>query len=393
MRWMVWTLLIVSAAVGLALLMRFNHGNVAVLWPPYRVDVSVNLAVLVLGGAFLVLHLLLLGLGKALDLPARVREYQQRRTREDARVALRDSVLALFEGRFGRAERLAQTARGDEQLAGPAALIAARAAHRMREFERRDRWLSLAQADRGSAQAELMTSAELALEEQSTAKALAAIDRLHGRGLRHIHSLRVALRAYEQSEDWSRALQVLRQLEKRDALPATAIRGLKVRACRGLFARQVGDAAALRRLWGELKAGERELPEVVEAAAGALAESGAQEQARKLLEKSLEIELSPRLLRLYAGLDKVSNRERLQQAERWRMRHGDDPDLSLALGRLCMSEELWGKAEEFFERSLAGGESVEAHVALAELSEAVGKPERAATHYRAAARLRAASAA
>jgi len=54
-----------------------------------------------------------------------------------------------------------------------------------------------------------------------------------------------------------------------------------------------------------------------------------------------------------------------------------------------MSEALWGKAEEFFVRSLAGSESVAAHVALAELSEAVGKPERAAAHYRAAARLRA----
>ena len=36
---LVWILLIVSVAVGLSLLLQFNHGNVAVLWPPYRVDV------------------------------------------------------------------------------------------------------------------------------------------------------------------------------------------------------------------------------------------------------------------------------------------------------------------------------------------------------------------
>ena len=34
MRWIVWILMLLSAAVGLALLMRVNHGNVAVLWPP-----------------------------------------------------------------------------------------------------------------------------------------------------------------------------------------------------------------------------------------------------------------------------------------------------------------------------------------------------------------------
>ncbi|MCC7059366.1 MAG: heme biosynthesis protein HemY, partial [Burkholderiaceae bacterium] len=48
MRRVIWSLLVVSVAVGLAMLMRFNDGNVAVLWPPYRVDVSVNLAILLL---------------------------------------------------------------------------------------------------------------------------------------------------------------------------------------------------------------------------------------------------------------------------------------------------------------------------------------------------------
>ena len=59
MRRVIWSMLIVSAAVGLAMLMRFNHGNVAVLWPPYRVDVSVNFAVLMLVVAFVIVHLLL----------------------------------------------------------------------------------------------------------------------------------------------------------------------------------------------------------------------------------------------------------------------------------------------------------------------------------------------
>ena len=389
MRWIIWTILLVSAAVGVALLMRFNHGNVAVLWPPYRVDVSVNIAVLMLALAFVLLHLLLLAVGKAIDLPARVREYRQRRSREAARLALRDSVLALFEGRFGRAERLAQTVRDDDELSGPAALIAARAAHRMREFERRDRWLALAQADPASGPAELMTTAELALEEHATAKALAAIDRLHSKGLRHIHSLRVALRACEQSEDWARALQLLRQLEKRDALPAAAIRGLKVRACRGLFARAAGDVSALRPLWAGLKLTERALPETAEAAAAAFAQAGESEVARRILEQALDEALSPRLLVLYAQLEGASTRERLQQAERWRLRHGDDPDLTLALGRLCVAEALWGKAEAFFSTSLVGEPSVAAHVALAELFERIGRPDEAAAHFRSAARLRA----
>jgi HemY protein len=388
MRWIVWILLLASAAVGLALLMRVNHGNVAVLWPPYRVDVSVNLALVVLGAGFVALHLFLVAIGKALDLPGRVREYRERRIRDAAVVALRDSVLALFEGRFGRAERLAQQAREDSRLAGPAALIAARAAHRMREFERRDRWLAQAEEDRASAPAELMTTAELALEEQDAARAIASIERLHSRGMRHIHALRVALRAYEQAEDWQRVLQVLRQLEKRDVLHPAAIRGLRVRASRALIARRAGDAPGLRSQWNDLRDGERDLPEVLEAAALAFAKAGDIGFGRRLLESALTRDFAPRLLHAYAALPDVPARERLQQVERWRDTHGDDPDITLVLGRLCITESLWGKAADYLGRSLAARESVAVHLALADLAEQVEQPQEAARHYRAAARLR-----
>ena len=388
MRWLVWILLILSTAVGLALLMRFNHGNVAVLWPPYRVDVSVNFAVVLLVVAFFLLHLLLLAIGKALNLPTRVRDYRQRRRSNSARIALRDALLAYFEGRFGRAERLAQSARADEELAGAAALVAARAAHRMREFERRDGWLELAEADRASAQAETMTVAEFALDEQEPAKALAAIERLHGGGQRHIHSLRAALRAHEQSADWERMLPLLRQLEKRDALPEPAIRGMRVKACRGLFSDTDLDAAGVRALLRTLKPAERDLPETVEAAAAAFSRAGDEVQARKLIEAAMNDEYSPLLLRRYAELDTIRGRERIEFAEQWLSRYGDDGAITLVLGRLCMAESLWGKAEEFLRRSLARSETGAAHLALAELFEAIGKPEDAAGHFRAAALLR-----
>jgi HemY protein len=388
MRWIVWVLLLASSAVGLALLMRVNHGNVAVLWPPYRVDFSVNLALVALVLLFGLIHILLVAVGKAIHLPTKVREYRERRGRDAAVLALRDAILALFEGRFGRAERLAQLARDDRQLAGPAALVAARAAHRMREFDRRDRWLVQAEADPGTAHAELMTTAELALEDQDSARAIASIERLHSRGMRHIHALRVAVRAYEEAGDWLRVLHVLRQLEKRDVLHPAAIRGLRVRACRALIARRAGDAAGLRAQWADLRAAERELPEVLDAAANAFAQAGEPVFARRLLEAELARSFSPRLLHAYAALVDVPARERLQQVERWREAHGDDADITLALGRLCTAESLWGKAADYLGRSLAARDDLAVRLALAELADKMTRPDEAARHYRAAALMR-----
>jgi HemY protein len=259
----------------------------------------------------------------------------------------------------------------------------------MREFERRDRWLALAEADRGTLAAALMTAAELALDQEDALRAIASVERLHSRGMRHIQALRVALRAYEQAADWPRVLQTLRLLEKRDVLHPAAIRGLRARACRALIAARAGDLEGLRALWGQWRAVERDLPEVVDAAAAAFAQAGDPGFARRLVESALAQGYTPRLVHAYAALDAVPAVERLQQAERWRAEQGDDPDLTLALGRICMAASLWGKAADYLGRSLSAREDRAAHLALAELAERLGKPDEAASHYRAAARWRA----
>ncbi len=385
MRRVIWGLLVVSAAVGLAMLMRLNDGNVTVLWPPYRVDVSVNLALLAVVVAFVVLHLLLAGLSNAMNLPARVREYRERRRRDAALASLRDSLLALFEGRFGRAERLAQGALGENSLGGVASLVAARAAQRMREAERRDRWLEAAREAPGAANALLMTMAEFAVEDHRPTDALAAISTLQAGGQRHIHALRIAMRAHEQAQDWGALLQALRHLEKRDAMHPAAIRGLRIRACRALFAARAGDADAIQQLYAALSVPERDIDEIAEAAARAFAGAGRAEQAARIVEQRMETRLVAPLVALYARLDAVPARERLGAAEAWRLRHGDDPVLLRTLGSLCAVQGLWGKAEEFLLLSVQGAPEPETQVLLAALYERLGRADEARQRYRMAA--------
>ena len=234
MRWVVWLLVAFATAVGLALLMRFNQGNVVVLWPPYRIDLSVNLVLALLAGVFTLMHLLLVGTARALGLPQRVQEYRQRRQQEQAAASLRESVLAFFEGRLGRSERFARGALSTAATAGPAALVAARAAHRMQERDRRDQWFKEAAQDPGAAQAVLMSQAEVAVDDRRTSEALDLLDQISSRGARHMVSLRTALRAYEQAERWEDVLRTLRLVEKRDAMHPVATAQLRARALTAL---------------------------------------------------------------------------------------------------------------------------------------------------------------
>ena len=131
------------------------------------IDVSLNVFVLGIALLFVLLYLLLRIIATTLSFPERVRAYRERVREHDAREGLRGALLAHFEGRFARAARYASDAQEVEGYAALAALVAARASHRMREFARRDGWLRIAAKDASVRTARLMTQAELLLEERS----------------------------------------------------------------------------------------------------------------------------------------------------------------------------------------------------------------------------------
>jgi HemY protein len=387
MRWIVWLLLAFAAAVGLSLLTRFNYGNVAILWPPYRIEISANLALALLAAGFLALHVLLVATSRALRLPQRVRDYRVRRQREQATAALRDSVLAFFEGRLGRVDKFAQAAQSHPSTAGAAALIAARSAQRMQETARRDRWMEEAGSDPAASGALQMTQAEFAVDDRRNDDAIEIVERLHEGGARHVVSLRTALRAYEQAERWDDVLRTLRLVEKRDALHPAAVRRLRVKALGEIATARAGDAAALRETWRSLRADERAVPEVAARFAGALAEAGADDDARRIVEQALDAAFSEPLPAIYGRVGGVALRDRLERLEGWRKRYGDEPPLLLTLGRVCAAEKLWGKAEDYLKIALHRQPSVAAHAALGELYESLERTDDAAVQFREAARL------
>jgi HemY protein len=147
-----------AAAIGIAVTARFNPGNVVLFYPPHRIDMSLNLFVVLLALLFLILY----GLARAVNATCACRPASPPTASASASAkatrALRDALKALFEGRFGHAEKAAMRAAELPENAGLAALIGARAAHRMREPARRDAWLAGVAHDNALKTARLMTS-------------------------------------------------------------------------------------------------------------------------------------------------------------------------------------------------------------------------------------------
>ena len=379
MRWLVWALLLFAASVGIALIARFSNGNVAILWPPYKIDLSVNLALAIIALGFLAIHLLLVGISKAFAISQKVRDYREARRKEKAHSALGQGLLALFEGRYGRAERLAQDAQSTPETASLSALIAARAAHRMREYGRRDIWLEKAQ-DPAAANAKLMTQAELLTEEQKPVPALAAIQLAQSRGSRHIYAQRLALKAYEQSENWPEVLRLTRLLDKRAALHDVVSVQLRTNAYRHLL--RNADPSATAKYWGEIKSQTDILPRLAATFALAFEHHNNTHAAQLIYESQLSDSFNATMLRRYLALDGIDLTRRLSMVEKWHTAWGDEPELLSALGELCRTEKLWGKAQSYLETSINKKPTVAAYFALGQLFETLDKPAAAAQQFR-----------
>ncbi|WP_114808892.1 heme biosynthesis protein HemY [Paraburkholderia kururiensis] len=384
-RGLVWLALLFAIAVVLAIVGRFDTGQVLFVYPPYRVDVSLNLFVVGVVVLFIVIYTLLRFVRSVLHMPQRVAAYRARSRAAKAAAALRDAIGNLYAGRFTRAEKAARDSLTDSANKGAAGLIAANAAHRMHEYARRDEWL--AQIDDADWQdARLMATADMRADGRDPDGALAALTDMQSQGGRRIHAQQIALRAQQQLKNWGEVLKLVKTLEKREALhPAVAVR-LRQLAAENLLRDRRHNADALLELWQSLSPVERHSPRLADLAAELLIALNRQQDARRIVEEALAQNWDARLLRRYPDTAGDDALPLIQKAEAWRKERPDDADLQFALGRLCLQQQLWGKAQSFLEAALKLADNeplkIRSHRALARLHEQLGDTQKAAEHYR-----------
>jgi HemY protein len=390
MRLFLWLLALMATAIGLAVTARFNPGNVVLFYPPYRIDLSLNFFLLLAGLLFLLLYGTVRAVRGTQKMPGKVAAYRQRKREREGNKALRDALKALFEGRFGHAEKAATRAAELPENAALAALVGSRAAHSMRQPQRRDAWIARVAQDAAYKTARLMTMIELLVDDHQQRAALDAVRELNADGTRHIHALQWALKANQQAKNWPEVLRLVRSLDKRHALhPALSAR-LRELAYEDLLGNRAHDAESIRRVWSEIPSEDRQKPYVAVRAARAFNARGLHEEASALVEKVLQNDWDDRLVRAYRESAAVESSPALlaqiENCEQWLKQHPTDAELALTLGSLCLKQKLWGKAQRYLEQALSDASEAnmvrESHLKLAQLHEALAHPDQAAAHYR-----------
>lgn len=379
MRLLLWIVVITGVAAGLVAAGRYNDGYVLLVAPPYRIETSLNLLIAALIGLFVVAYLLLRVVAAAVRLPTRVRAFRAARQREKAHATLLEALREYFAGRYARAEKAAAAVMRGHEHAALAAVLAARAAHGLRAFDRRDDYLAKCAASGPQDEAAgAITRAELLLDQRRVEEAL---DVLQSLPEKHTAALRLELRARQLAKQWPQVLKLADQLEKRGVLEAPQAAQLRSLAQAENVRRSARDAVTLDEAWRQVPARQKRDTRVALAAAQCFLALGDCTQAHRVIEDSLAETWDGALVTLYAECEGDFLR-RIERAESWLTRHPHDATLLLALGRLCARQELWGKAQNYLEASLAMESTYAAHLALGELHEKLGNTDSAQKHLR-----------
>ena len=383
MRWLFWLLLILALAVGVDLVASSNSGYVLIVRTPYRLELSLNLLLVLIVLAFVLLHLTLRFINYTRRLPASVRKYKEEQRLRRGHAALVESLHAMVEGHYAAAQKAAGRAFDLGEDAELSALIAARASHKLGEKNRRDYYLEEAeQRAPGKPLGRLLLQTELLLDDRQYSEALEVLQQLKKIEPDHPAALRLELKLQMRLQNWQQALMLLRELQNDEVIDNWQVKEMRQVAHRHLMQRYVNDLAALTDHWRQMAEEDRLNPRLAHLAATIFIRLGAHMQALEIVDASLSHQWDSDLAGLLGECVSSNPQKLLQQAERWLLLHEGDDKLLLALGNICSRMQLWGKAESYLEASISVRPSAEAHLALGRVLENRGEKDRALHHYR-----------
>jgi HemY protein len=422
MRVALWFLGLFGVAVLLALFFSSNAGTITVFWPPHRVDLSLNMVLVLLGLLFLLIHLALRALAALFALPGQAHSWRVRHQEQAMHASLLDAMSHFVAGRFIRSRKASQQVLAREAAmarsgeVGPAAvrlrvmanLLAAESSQALQDKAGRDIYFqqALAQSDTlgasGIREGLLLRAVRWSLRDRDAAAAQDWFSQLPQGVARRTLALRLRLKLARLTGQSGLALDTARLLVKHRAFSDDSGRGL-VRALALENIQAARDAEQLQRVWSKLESAEQAMPEVAcLAAARYLLLGGAEDTALGWLlpvwermvkvpdglSQSQKISLVRVLETAFSSMVDTAWLVRIEQAQ---MAQPGDALLQYLAGVACLHLELWGKAQQLIKQALPrlndNRLAASAWLMLADLAQRQGDTEQAAAAWRQAAQL------
>lgn len=380
MRAALWLLSLFALAAAGAWFAGNNQGTVTLFLSPYRVDMSLNLVILIFVSVVLLVVVAQQALSALFSLPKQAQRWRLQQKERAAHAALLDAISHFMAGRFLRARKAAQTALEKEALMQAAGLeldhavslrtlshiMAAESAHALQDKSLRQHHLAQAvlQAQSGAAlerqtltEGAQLRAARWLLDDRDADASLALLKELPPAVGRRMVAMRLLLKASRLAGQPAQALDTAVLLAKHRAFTPAAVDSL----VRGLildWLTHVHDADGVQKLWQKLTPAQRKMPDVAaEVTLRFMALGGALATARLWLEPlwpllSSVAGSSSQMTRVVRAMEaslpdaqSPDARQWLSRVESLQQAQPRDPRLQYLTGMLCLRHQLWGKAQ------------------------------------------------
>jgi len=204
--------------------------------------------------------------------------------------------------------------------------------------------------------------------------------------------MRLNLQVAVGLSNWQEVLELIKSLEKNNGLSKQQAESLRKQTQYEIMT-GLTDISESKKFWKTLPDQAKSDTRLLQKLARSLLENGEKEAAKKHLETYLAQHEDAELIKLYVDCSDSgsSATNSLAQTEKWLVKRPHDVSLLLAMGRLCVKQQLWSKAQEYFEASMAIKVTSQAQLEMARLLDKLDKDEEAQKYWRKLALLNEAS--
>lgn len=355
-------LLVVIAAVALTLFAQGNVSKVLIFFGEYRIDMSLNFAIVTIVLLFIAMYSLLRLWHASSQLPGRLKEYWLNRKQAALLKANTQGLIAFITGDEQGAHKALNLASKTGIETDLSYLIRAMSAIQADRYDIAEEILSQEKAKVGEHSSALVVlQSKVALARQNHALALELLDGMDPLSAKLPQVQRLRLAALTGLARWPDALLQYRACVALRCLTAAEQGDALLNVYTGLCAAAGNDPAQVQEVVAGAKPDELDFSEVTLVLSESLFRAGVVKTARSVLEKALFKKYNSALLGVYHQVAVLESREALPQVERLLAQQGDDLRLLELAADVCEREQLWGKAISRFEAVYARQPS--AHVA------------------------------
>ncbi len=300
-------------------------------------------------------------------------------------------MLAFIEGNWPAARRLLLLGAPRAETPLLNYVAAARCAAELGDQQQASQLLHLAAT---AAPTEVLTVAlilaRIQLQHQHYEQCVATLERVRKLAPKHPVLLNLLVSAWRALPDWAALAQLLPLLKRYRAISIEEYRALVEEVYVNLLGQVVDNAlqadrssaaTQLNTCWRGLTRAQRQQPAVLNSYVTQLRRIGDETTAEAVLRKSVGTQWGSAAIIAYGLVQGDNPQQQLRVAEDWLKDRPTDAELLLTLGRLSLRNQLWGKARDYFDRSLQQKKLAETYAEQARLLANLGEHQLSAENY------------